>query len=234
MAEEWFPPRGAVHQAHIWKRLAQSGRHPLRALKTVASCALLLGGRNGYLSATGWFRSMLANSPVGPTGEPIPWITYPCLSFLSSRVRPEMVVFEFGAGSSTLWWASRVERLVSCEHDLAWFQKVRAQVSRNVEMIHAAREGDRYSAEILGYPAEFSIIVIDGRDRVKCAMNSLQALRDDGVILWDNSDRDDYQPGLRFLQQRGFRRLDFTGIAPLILFESTTSLFYREGNCLGL
>jgi precorrin-6B methylase 2 len=209
--------------------------HPVMTLKAFWALLVLLRGRSGYLKSTAWWESQVAMRPIDVQGNPIPWITYPSIRFLEPRLRSDMAVFEFGSGSSTLWWAKRVRRVVACEHDREWFDRVRSQVqSNNVELIHADRKDDAYSRQVLNYERQFDIVVIDGRDRVKCASNSLQALKPDGVIVWDNSDRGHYQPGFELLAQHGFRRVDFTGLTPLVVFECSTAIFYRDRNCLGL
>jgi len=224
----------AVGRPGLRSTLGMIKAHPLRVARTFASCSVLLGGSKGYLNVTGWFRSQVGRSPVDFHGEAVPWITYPCIRFLDSRILPRMTVFEFGSGASTAWWSKRVSRVVSCEHDRAWFERVRAQAAGNVEMIHALPGAGRYSGQILRYKGEFDVVAIDGEDRVECAINSVEALREDGVIVWDNTDRDVYRAGFEFLLGRGFRRVDFWGMAPLVHFESLTSVFYRDGNCLGL
>jgi len=214
--------------------LGMMGAHPLRVARTIASCSVLLGGSRGYLNVTGWFRSKVTGTSVDSRGEAVPWITYPCIRFLDSRILPRMVVFEFGSGASTAWWSKRVSRVISCEHDRTWFEQVRARAGGNVEMVHALPGNGQYAGQIRRYNKEFDVVVIDGEDRVDCAINSMEALKEDGVIVWDNTDRADYQAGFDFLLAKGFRRVDFWGMAPLVLFESLTSVFYRDGNCLGL
>ncbi len=54
------------------------------------------------------------------------------------------------------------------------------------------------------------------------------------MVIWDNSDRSDYEEGYEFLLGQGFRRLDFYGLGPINVMASCTSVFYREQNCLGL
>jgi len=103
-----------------------------------------------------------------------------------------------------------------------------------VEIHCVALDEHQYSREVLKYQNEFDIIVIDGRDRINCARNALAALKPDGVILWDNSDRDEYRLGYELLERNGFRRLDFAGMGPLNAYQWTTSIFYRGQNCLGL
>jgi predicted O-methyltransferase YrrM len=145
-----------------------------------------------------------------------------------------MKVFEYGAGASTLWWAQRVSEVLSCEHDPQWFELTRKGVPSNAKIVHAPRDNYLYANRILEHVNEFDIVVIDGRDRVRCARNSINALTQQGVVIWDNSDRDYYKPGFEFLQQHGFRRIDFFGMSPLVAYESATAVLYREHNCLGL
>jgi len=189
---------------------------------------------SSYLRTTGWLQNRSLRMPRDVRGDPIPWMTYPSLFFLESRVHREMSVFEFGSGGSTLWWARRVRRVVSCEHDKSWFGQMQPLLPALVEFHHVALEDGQYSAEILKYQSAFDIVVIDGRDRVNCARNSLEALKPDGVVLWDNSDRDEYREGYEFLERNRFRRIDFAGMGPLNVYQWTTSIFYRDRNCLGL
>jgi len=208
--------------------------NPIRTLKALRDSAYLLGRPYGYLGKVGWFRSVVESACVDGRGEPIPWITYACMQFLGSRLHPDMSVFEFGSGFSTLWWAKRVRRVVSCEHDKEWYERTRAGVPANVEMIYASREQHEYSRQVLKFNDEFDVVVIDGRDRVRCATNCVPALKAGGVILWDDTDREYYQAGCEYLRSQGFRRVDFSGLGPMVMFECMTSLFYRDGNCLGL
>jgi hypothetical protein len=191
--------------------------------------------RESYLRGIGWFRSARTGEAVDASGAPLPWFTYPAIHFLAGRVRPEMTVFEYGSGGSTLWWAQRVARVVSCEHDAQWYERTRLRVPVNVELHSIPLESDGvYAAKVGEYPAEFDVVVIDGRDRVRCARNSLGALRPGGVVVWDNSDRPEYAEGYDFLRVHGYRRLDFEGMGPINTYSWSTSIFYREDNCLGL
>ncbi|MCX7013966.1 MAG: hypothetical protein NTW86_15675 [Candidatus Sumerlaeota bacterium] len=146
-----------------------------------------------------------------------------------------MAVFEYGSGNSTLWWSQQVSRVVSYEHDRDWYNSLKERIPSNVEYHYCALVyGGEYCKAILGHSHRFHIIVIDGRDRVNCARNSLGALRDDGVIIWDNSDQDKYLEGFAYLMQRGFRRLDFEGLGAINNCQWRTSIFYRDANCLGI
>lgn len=188
-----------------------------------------------YFAEIGWFRSAAEGLPVAKDGECLPWFTYPAIFFLSGRIRPEMAVFEFGSGHSTLWFAKRLARVVSCEHDAAWYKKWKDRFPENVTYIHHALvEGGEYSKAILQYRQAFDIVLIDGEDRIHCAKNALNALNANGVIIWDNSDYEIHKEGYAFLTKNGFRRIDFAGLGPINFYGWQTSIFYRSDNCMGI
>lgn len=56
--------------------------------------------------------------------EHIPWITFEAKDWLDGVLSEDMTGFEWGSGGSTLYFGSRIQRLVSVEHDLGWFQAV--------------------------------------------------------------------------------------------------------------
>ena len=204
--------------------------------RTTTGKKLILGhGLWSYMEDNGWFRSVEEGLPVDREGNCLPWFPYPAISFLKGRIQSDMAVFEYGSGNSTLWWAEQVSSVTSYEHDSEWFNSLRERMPSNVEYVYCELNyGGEYSKGILGYKNRFNIVVVDGRDRVNCAKNSLVALRDDGVIIWDNGDRDKYQDGYSYLMQRGFKRLDFEGLAPISIHPSCTSIFYRDKNCLSV
>jgi hypothetical protein len=190
----------------------------------------------GYLRKSGWLRSMEESRAVDVDGDPILWITYPALDFLAGRVSPEMVVFEYGSGNSTFWWSRRVSKLVSCEHDKEWYASFRSEIPGNTTyLLRRAKGGSTdYAMEISKYEDMFDILVIDGRDRVNCVKNGLGSLHHDGVIVWDNSDRAEYQEGFDILKENGFKSLYFWGMGALATRRYCTSIFYRRENCLGI
>lgn len=208
---------------------------PRAALRSVGAYSSYYLRRYGYLRDMNWFRSYDLGRVIGPGDEPLPWITFPCIHFLENRIGPEMSVFEYGSGGSTLWWSKRVAKIVAVEHLPEWYDKLRADLPPNVEVLLVQKDRDGHYCRAAAETGErFDIIVIDGRDRVNCVKQSLCALKDDGVILWDNTDRERYQEGFDWLTQRDFRRLDFFGMGPRAVEGWPTSVFYREDNCLGL
>ncbi|MGE3172128.1 MAG: hypothetical protein AB7O97_05830 [Planctomycetota bacterium] len=85
---------------------------------------LLLGFlAHHYLAPEGHFTGKV----VRADGSPTPWITYPARAFLEDVLRPEMKVFEYGAGSSTLYFRERCAEVHSVEHDPEWGARLRAE-----------------------------------------------------------------------------------------------------------
>lgn len=188
--------------------------------------------RHTYLSKTGWYESFRKRLPIDAQGQPIPWYSYPSIHFLAQRTQASMSVFEFGCGNSTRWWSRRVQRVVSCEHDAGWYNRIATTLPPNAQCHHVPRE--QYADFVTGFTGQFDVIVIDGVERVACARTCLGALKEDGVIVWDNSDRNEYQPGFDLLTGQGFKRLDFFGLGPIVMIPTMTAVFYREPNCLGI
>jgi tRNA A58 N-methylase Trm61 len=191
--------------------------------------------KRGYLFEMGWFESFRTKEAIDRQGQPIPWITYPCLTFLAGRIDPGLTVFEYGCGNSTLWWAERVAKVVSCEHDRPWYEHVVPLIPANVELKHVPLVyGGEYCQQVAKYQDEFDVVFIDGRDRVNCAKHALAALKTGGVVIFDNSDLSDYEEARQFLHAHGYRRIDFVGPGPITYATWQTSIFYKDNNCLGI
>lgn len=88
--------------------------------------AALVGKKLGFLARNylvpqGHFTGKVARAD----GSPTPWITYPARAFLDDVLLPEMKVFEFGAGNSSLYFRGRCAELFSVEHDPEWCARLR-------------------------------------------------------------------------------------------------------------
>lgn len=193
---------------------------------------LRLSSYGGYMQEYGWLESCKTGLSIDSRNKGLPWITYSAMEFLQKRIKKDMHVLEYGCGGSTFWWAERVTEIISIEHDKKWYEKIKKGILPNVKLVwlNLVYGGD-YSAYVLKYRQYFDIVVIDGRDRVNCLRNSLNALKDDGIVLFDNTDREEYKEAYDLLSQKGFRELEFVGLAPCVSFKSKTSIYYRQNNC---
>lgn len=194
---------------------------------------------NEYIARRGFIRSLVEQKVVDADGNPIPWYAYPAIDVLQNRsaLLKDLTVFEYGCGFGTLWWAKRSRRVTILEHDRNWFEKMTPQFPENVRPIYRElKQGGEYCMmPVKLEPIRFNIIIIDGRDRVNCCLNCVDALTEDGLIIFDNSNRDEYIPGRDFLKHAGFRELQLFGMTPMVpILENATSFFYRSGNCLDL
>jgi predicted O-methyltransferase YrrM len=172
---------------------------------------------------------------VDAAGDPIPWYTYPAIAFLARVVSPDLEVFEFGSGNSTLWWAARVASVTTVEHDAEWADEMRPLLPANVAYSHVPLAPDaRYAKAAKATGRQFDVIVVDGKDRVRCTRRSLAALKPEGVIVLDNADRPKFARLLDELESNEFKRLPFAGHGPIEHWTWETAILYRSGNCLGI
>lgn len=197
--------------------------------------ALLSLRHSGYLMDIGWFNAFKSKKPVDNENNPIPWLTYSFISFISPRLNKKLNVFEYGSGSSTLYFSKLVERVISVEHAKFWYEKIKNNSPENVKLFYyPVSEENSYVNCIHEQGVKFNIVLIDAVRRVECLTNCIKSLEDNGVIILDDSERVEYKPGTDFLLKNGFKRLDFWGISPGYLYHKSTSVFYKEKNCLDI
>lgn len=188
---------------------------------------------NSALTRRGWFRSYAKRRAIDKAGQPIPWLNYAAMHVLAPRLQPHMRLFEYGAGSSTLWFGPRVQLVASVEHDPTWHAMISRQLPQP-QLVALQPDAAAYPNAILAHTQPFDIILIDGIVRNDCAQACLARLSPQGVIVFDNTDVADWQPGVAFLRAQGFRQLEFVALAPGVAQETATSIFYRADNCLNL
>jgi SAM-dependent methyltransferase len=86
-----------------------------------------------------------------------------------------------------------------------------------------------YLAELACYPAGwFDVVVVDGMARAPAAAMAARLVAPDGLVVFDNADRWQYNAGYDALAAAGFARLDFYGTRPVLVDESCTAIFTRS------
>lgn len=189
-----------------------------------------------YLKPNGWLKSTFRKKSIDGVNNPIPWFTYSSINFIQLKLSTgSFRVFEFGSGNSTIWFADKVESIFSVENDELFYRTMKPQLNKFRNVTYELRNLKfNYYQKIIEFNNEFDIVVIDGRERNKCTINCLKALKDNGVIIFDNSDRIDYQESYDFLTVNGFKRIDFKGLGPINSSEWQTTIFYRKENCFNI
>ena len=207
---------------------------PVLALRYKAYTKLIRN-TNSYLYASGWMQSLGAGKPIDRHGNPIPWMNLSVVAMLEERLTPDLKLFEFGSGYSTVFYAARVASVVSVEYDEVWYQAVSARMSHNTTIIFRKNDTDgKYCRVIVGMGEHYDVVIIDGRDRVNCLKQSVPVLSQRGVILLDDSQRERYREGIAFALERGFKALNLEGIKSAGTANDRATILYREGNCLGI
>jgi hypothetical protein len=132
----------------------------------------------------------------------LPWLTDGALDFLDSHifyVKAELKrnprVFEFGAGNSTLYFLSRGCYVRSVEHDSDWCQKIeRVAECFGYESRLSLDLAERpYNLKFETFFNSFDLVLIDGRDRVKCLETVLAKLKNEPphkqpILILDNTE----------------------------------------------
>lgn len=188
----------------------------------------------------------------------VPWIVYKAKEWLDGFLNEEMNVFEWGSGSSTLYFCERVKKVVSIEHDREWFNRVRDLiVSNNIKncdyfliepkcfllakffpynsMLYNSKVFSKYEnclfrgyvRKIYDYPdGFFDLVFVDGRARAACIKHAVKKIKQGGVLMLDNSERELYQREINRLKK--FKHIDFFGHGPYIDNKWKTSIWFIE------
>ena len=223
--------------------------HALRGTLERRGLLQLLDERATRSTRALWVRSLLSVMDFDDfTKLDLPWWTFSASAevrdFLAQR--PHARVFEWGAGSSTVWLAKRSESVTSVESDAGWAQRVSASVPGHVAIlappIPRATRSTRVRSKRWGYqsldfsayahaidaiPGDFDLIVIDGRARESCFDRALPRLAAGGTIVFDNTNRRRYRRALKNHRDRIAVRTS-TGLTPILPWPSTTALVTRR------
>jgi len=135
--------------------------------------------------------------------DPIrPWYTSGAINWLDDHVNSEMVVLEYGAGSSSLWWCMKAKEVHSIEANLYWASQLCKEFAARPELLkkwrfhvspsewresveapksywrkhkNVLREEDIKSMEecyLLHIPRNFDVVVVDGALRKKTLLKA--------------------------------------------------------------
>jgi predicted O-methyltransferase YrrM len=210
--------------------LIVSDRAPI---KLMAGVGLLRRDPTGLRYAVPYLRSLLPGKSA--IADTVPMMPFRAIAWLRSFLRPGLEVFEYGSGGSTLFFATRVDRLVSVEHDPEWYARTEERLGtlplRDCTYLlqrpdeganeHFASTDHRYRGmnfesyvrAIDAYPeGAFDLVVVDGRARTACMRLAMPKIKRGGFLLLDDSYRGEYSEAMNALG--GFRRTDFRGLAP--------------------
>ncbi|MFA6264032.1 MAG: class I SAM-dependent methyltransferase [Candidatus Babeliales bacterium] len=137
-------------------------------------------------------------SLLGTQFRKVPWLTEEAINFLELFLqnKRDAKILEFGSGASTIWFAQRTKNLVSIEHNAHWFKTVldKLKADKTVINVKLSLKKRPYHTACDAFPDEtFDLILVDGRNRKLCIINSLRILKRGGILMLDNAERSYYQ-----------------------------------------
>jgi predicted O-methyltransferase YrrM len=134
-----------------------------------------------------------------------PWFVHNSIFWLEGRIQPDWRCFEWGSGWSTIWLAEQATYVASVEHDPEWYEKVSGWI-KQYGFTDSARltlcSLDNGYAGVISYFEDdyFDLVEIDGRRRADCLVNALPKLKPGGLLVVDNSEREQYQASLALVK----------------------------------
>lgn len=173
----------------------------------------------------GQYKSMRRRECRDINDSAIPWYTYPAIEYLNQLDFSNKIIFEYGSGYSTLFWANRCKKIISIEDNREWFDKLNDKMPDNVEYLFKENKSE-YIRIINNYLAKFDVIIIDGNHRYECAIEALNRLNDTGFIILDNSDWKEKTSKL--LRDSNLIEVDMSGFGPINGYTWTTSFYFKR------
>jgi hypothetical protein len=173
----------------------------------------------------GHYRSLTQRECVDGVNSPIPWYTYPAIEYVKQLDFSDKVIFEFGSGNSTLFWAKRAKTVYSVESDPQWYGRMKALMPTNVEYM-LREQAESYASSIRHCSQKFDLIIIDGLSRYKCAAAAIGMLSESGMIILDNADW--YGESAKLLRSADLIEVDMAGFGPIMSYPWVTSFFFSR------
>lgn len=132
------------------------------------------------------------------------------IKLLTTYLKKEDIMLEWGAGGSTLYFSKFVKQYYSIEHDFNWYYHVKQLAPSRVKLFYVPREHkfptrknqNQFYSYIkiihdLGIK-KFDKVLIDGRSRIQCAKEVLNYLDEKSLVfLHDFNARPQYNSILK-------------------------------------
>ena len=169
----------------------------------------------------GFLESSKKNIPVNDKNEIMPMYTYPCYEWLDSIDWNDSKVFEYGTGYSTIWWQNKNVDYHAVEDNKQWHDMIEDKTNIEYKPGH-----HKYIESIYKYDFKFDVIVIDGVVRFDCIKPALEKIKDDGMIIYDNSDW--HKNSKEELDKSDLIPIHFHGFKPIHVDSETTSCYINR------
>ena len=200
-----------------------------------------------------WVLSNKLGLAVDDNSQNIPWFNYLAVDFLQKycQKNSNLTVFEFGCGSSTLFFQKYSYLTFSLETNETWFKIITKQlaninagqwsanyfsnqndfVGATVFLLENAYQNPNYYhflANNFQSKQQFDIILVDSFHRKQCVLHSLEFLKPNGLLIVDDFERKNYHTIAQYLEKQGFYCQNFIDLAVGQLKIKQTAIFCKN------
>jgi hypothetical protein len=124
-----------------------------------------------------------------------PWIPFAARKAIERCISAESLVWEVGAGFSTLWFADRVRKITSIEASQEWYDRLSRIIERerirNVDLRFEWEAERMADFSELG-DAALDLLFIDGGPRGQCLQRGFSKVKPGGYVYLDNWDTEEF------------------------------------------
>lgn len=190
-----------------------------------------------------WIKYKFFTAKKDNISAALPWMNLEVIDWLSKYLKKDMSLFEWGSGGSTFFYANLVKEVISIEYDEGYYKLVKSQLEdkgkdnvvlklvkpqkkgemRSFCSLHLDSYFDDYVESIDAYPdRHFDVIVVDGRQRNQCFKRALLKIKEGGIIVFDNFEREIYK---KSQYQNNLSYTMYEGLMPFSFVIGSTAIF---------
>jgi hypothetical protein len=194
-----------------------------------------------------WLKHYIQKKKYNTINLGLPWMNFEVTDWLQKNITSQMLIFEWGSGGSTLFYAKKAKQVISIEYDKGFYDYIKTQFvssgSNNIDLRYVPSEkSGQFQSFAPGYqgqyfdnyvniinefePGTFDVIIVDGRQRNACFEKAIAMVKSGGFIVFDNSEREFYKKSIN--KAVGFELITFKGLLPCSLKIGTTSVFIKN------
>lgn len=103
-------------------------------------------------------------------------------------IKGKSKMLEWGGGGSTLYFPTLVEKYVSVEHSLQWYEILKPQLLDNVELYHVAIHGEKFDDDL-------------DKNAVDILSGPLDTEVRDNIVYWSTRGNFDWHCGMDYIKK---------------------------------
>lgn len=122
------------------------------------------------------------------TGLVLPWYTKSFLDELVTWDLKDKVVFEYGAGASTLWWNKKAKHVFTVESNEPYFEALIKHIGHQSVMMYTPTKEDYINYSTV-HPCKWDIVIVDGEPiawRDECVKAAIPHMKPGSKLIIDN------------------------------------------------